>query len=160
MVWRPAPKRKYQARDAAITSKMMSSIRWRDSAAELALRKALSARQIRYRLHPKNVEGKPDFVFPSLKVAVFVDGDYWHGRAIIEDGVGAFRRTMRTKRREWWVTKLQRNIARDSLVNNHLRAAGWKVIRFWESDVLKDADKYAQRVARVLLQRSRLRTAN
>lgn len=133
----------------------MSSVRWRDSAAELALRKGLSALKLRYRLHPRNIEGRPDFVFPRFKVAVFVDGDYWHGRAMIEDGVAAFRRTMRTERREWWIAKLRRNIVRDREVNELLQEAGWRVIRFWESDVLRDADKCARRVAVALRRRKR-----
>lgn len=157
MPWRPEPTRPYQARDQATTSRMMSRVRSRGSNAERALRRALASHGLRYRLHVKAVIGKPDFVFHALRLAIFVDGDFWHGRGILEDGVEQFRRTMRTERREWWIAKLSANITRDQNVNRSLRRCGWRVLRFWESEVLKDPERSARRVATAVKRRRRVR---
>jgi DNA mismatch endonuclease (patch repair protein) len=158
MPWRPTPKREYRSRPRHITSRMMSRVGSKGSRAEMALRRALSALGLRFRLHSSVVEGKPDIVFRTAQVAVFVDGDFWHGRSIVDDGVAAFKRTMRTSRRDWWVLKLRRNIERDLSVNETLKRNGWRVVRIWESDVLREPRRIAQRVQRIVERRAQ-RTA-
>lgn len=133
----------------------MAAVRHKNSKAEMALRTSLFARGLRYRLHRRDLLGKPDLVFPGQKVVVFVDGDYWHGRAIITDGESAFRQTMRTDRAEWWVAKLKRNVARDAEVTQALRTAGWIVLRFWESDVLASLPRITRRIERMVKRRYR-----
>lgn len=149
-----APRRQYAARDAAITSAMMAAVRYRDNRAEVALRKSLFARGLRYRLYSRHLVGKPDITFVSARVVVFVDGDFWHGRGLIESGTRAVRRQVRGARQDWWVAKLKRTVQRDRHVTRELRRSGWKVLRFWESDVLKDIERVTRRVAGVVAQRA------
>jgi DNA mismatch endonuclease (patch repair protein) len=132
---------------------MMSAVKHKNSKAELLLRKSLFARGLRYRLHSRRLIGKPDIIFPRACVVVFVDSDYWHGRAIVEDGVEAFRATMRTSRADWWVAKLSRNVERDAEVTAALKREGWKVLRVWESDLLKNVERFAERVERAVRRR-------
>lgn len=113
----------------------MATVRNKNSKAELSLRKALWRLGLRYRLHDSNLPGRPDITFAAAKVAVFVDGDFWHGRMLIEDGVEAFRATLRTSKRDWWVEKIRRNVQRDRRVDGLLADAGWRICRVWESDI-------------------------
>ncbi len=85
--------------------------------------------------------GKPDFVFPKARLAVFVDGCFWH--------VCPLHKSSPTSNVEFWAAKLQRNLARDRLVNRTLSRAGWKVIRIWQHD-LKRQRAVARRLARHL----------
>lgn len=144
--WRPTPKKAYKTRDPRVTSSMMSRVRSRDNVAEIALRKTLWNRGHRYRVHSKHILGKPDLVFSRTHVAVFVDGDYWHGRALREGGADQLRLVIRGRKFEWWRAKLQKNIDRDDYVTQGLMAAGWNVVRIWESDVLANAAHAADRV--------------
>jgi DNA mismatch endonuclease, patch repair protein len=129
---------------------MMAAVRSRNSKAEILLRSALWRAGYRFRLHALDLVGKPDIIFPSRQVAVFVDGDFWHGRGILQDGEPAFRQTMRGARTEWWMVKLNRTIERDRQVTEALSVLGWRVIRVWESVVLNDPAGAARRVAKVL----------
>lgn len=95
--------------------------------------------------------GKPDLVFSRARVAVFVDGDFWHGRLIQEERISAFKKQFR-QRAGWWLTKVQRNIERDNRVGDTLRAEGWTVVRLWESNIRKDLDG-AIRVIEIALER-------
>jgi len=86
--------------------------------------------------------GKPDFVFPSAKLAVFVDGDFWHGNPT------TFRRPK--SKLEFWLPKIERNQARDRAVNRTLRAQGWTVLRIWESSLAKHPHSQTRRIQRAL----------
>lgn len=123
----------------------MSRVRNRDSKAELTLRRALHAAGVRYRLHARDVTGHPDLVIRRLRLAVFVDGDLWHGNP---EEVRRRRRESLADvfptRTDWWVAKIERTIERDREVNDALRLAGWTVIRLWEHDVLADPDAAAR----------------
>ncbi len=124
---------------------MMARVRSKDSKAELALRRALHARGFRYRLHGKDVMGRPDIVNRSRRLAVFVDGDMWHGNEHHRRGLASLADLFPT-RTEWWVAKIEKNMRRDREVTSTLREQGWTVIRLWESDVLADPAAAAQRV--------------
>ena len=132
-------------RDPAVTSRMMAAVKNKDSKAELALRRALWKRGIRYRKHV-GIMGRPDLVFRPARVVVFVDGDFWHGNAWRLRGLKSIE-AMFPHRTRWWVKKIHRNIERDAEVTAALRRDGWKVLRFWESRVLRDADRVAARIA-------------
>jgi DNA mismatch endonuclease (patch repair protein) len=129
---------------------MMSRVKARDNKAELMLRKELWGRGIRYRLHSKHLIGKPDLIFARKAIAVFVDGDFWHGRALIEEGVEGLKRGLRTARSDWWIEKIQKTAQRDQTVTRRLEADGWTVIRFWESDVLQNCTMAADIVQSLL----------
>lgn len=132
-------------RDPAVTSRMMATVRNRDSKAEWAVRRRLHAMGLRYRLQYKII-GKPDIVFPRQRVAVFIDGDFWHGNAWRLRGLRSQAELFPT-RTEWWVAKITRNMERDDEVTHALSEQGWTVLRFWESDVQRDADQVASRIA-------------
>ncbi|MCA1712788.1 MAG: very short patch repair endonuclease [Actinobacteria bacterium] len=128
---------------------MMSRVRNKDSKAELALRQALHRAGMRYRLHARDVPGRPDLVVRSCRLAVFVDGDLWHGNP--EEWARRGRRSladMFPTRTQWWVDKISRTVARDRHVTAVLESSGWTVIRLWEHDVLADPDAAAGRVVR------------
>jgi DNA mismatch endonuclease, patch repair protein len=130
----------YKPKSKAEIARNMGAIRSRDNKTEVALRKALYAKGLRYRLHPAGIEGKPDIVFPRERVAVFVDGDFWHARLLRESGMGSFPSLIRTPKKEYWLTKFTRRIERDDEVNSLLRQSGWHVVRFWESDLRRDLE--------------------
>lgn len=136
----------------------MSAIRSRDNRTEVALRRALHARGLRYRLHPSNVLGRPDIVFPRERIAIFVDGDFWHARAVREGGIDVVRALIRTPSQAYWVAKFERRVARDDDVSERLRADGWVVLRFWESEIKKDASVAERAIVRSIRQRRRQKT--
>ena len=101
---------------------------------------------LRYRKYAKGLPGKPDIVFPSQRLVVFVDGDYWHGRILRENGYEALKERVR-RNPDYWLQKFQRNVARDDDVKNQLERLGWVVLRFWESDVRKNVETVAHTIA-------------
>lgn len=116
--------------------KNMQHIRSKDTKAELLLRKALWHKGLRYRKNVKSLPGTPDIVFTKQKIAVFVDGDFWHARGH-QDKPGEQVAT----NKDFWRKKLTDNVERDRFVNDALLEQGWLVLRFWESDVKKNLDK-------------------
>jgi DNA mismatch endonuclease, patch repair protein len=112
-------------------SEIMSRVRAKDSAAERALRSALHAKKLRFRLH-RRVEGiVVDVVFATPRVAVFVDGCFWHGCPT--------HATFPKSNREYWLPKLKENKVRDNAQTARLQGAGWNVVRVWEHDCLPPA---------------------
>lgn len=109
----------------------MSRIRLRDTGPEIALRRALWALGLRYRLKIKKaLPGKPDIVFASAKVAIFVDGCFWHSCPI--------HGHLPKSREGYWEPKLQRTKQRDAAANAELKSMGWRILRFWEHQVQGD----------------------
>ena len=132
-------------RTKAQTSAIMRHVKSKDSAPELALRKALWARGARYRLHAKNLPGRPDVFFPSVRVAVFIDGDFWHGNQWQRRGYACLSdQFSESDSSDYWVGKIGGNTARDRYNTRALLAAGWTVLRFWESDLLAAPEVYAE----------------
>lgn len=127
----------------------MAAVRNKDSKAELALRRELHRRGLRYRLHATDVPGRPDIVIRARKLAVFVDGDFWHGNAHKLRGLSRLE-DLFPNRTDWWVAKIRRNMERDQEVTNVLTGAGWHVVRLWESDVLRSPAEAADRVLEVV----------
>lgn len=128
----------------------MSAVRNHDTKPELALRRALHARGLRYGLRSP-LPGKPDIVFGPAKVAVFVDGDYWHGNAWRTRGFASFDAYYgRGDSGPFWLAKIRRNVARDTEVEAALTSAGWTVLRYWESDIERDVDAVVDRVRAVI----------
>ena len=108
-----------------VRSRMMSGIRTRDTKPEITFRKALHRRGFRYRLHPRNVPGKPDFVLPRYRIAVFVHGCFWHYH-----DCSLFK--MPSTRQSFWQAKLSRNRDRDAEVAAALRSTRWRRLTVWE----------------------------
>ena len=116
------------------SSRAMRGNRSRDTRPERMLRHALWGMGARYRKYPGHLLGKPDLVFPHAGLIVFCDGDFWHGRAW-----KALRRKLQSRANsEYWVCKIQANRERDRRTTALLRRAGWRVMRVWEGEVLKD----------------------
>jgi len=140
-------------RDSAITSRIMAAVKDRDSKAELTLRRAVHARGFRFRLRPR-VTGRPDFVFPSRRIAVFVDGDFWHGNSWRLRGDASLEAHLaKWRNSRFWLKKIRRNVERDREVSIALRRDGWKVLRFWESDIERKLDRCVNKVLRELERR-------
>jgi len=133
-------------RDPAVTSRMMAAVRNKNSKAEVALRSALHARGLRFRLHARDMTGRPDIVLPKHRLAIFVDGDMWHGNAWRLRGLEHLEDLFPT-RTEWWTAKIRRTMQRDQQVTRALESSGWKVVRVWESEVLKAPGIVADEVA-------------
>ena len=115
----------------------MSRIRNKDTGIELALRKELWSRGIRYRKNVKTIEGKPDIAFIGKKVAVFCDSEFWHGYNWNE------RKNDLKKNKEFWIAKIERNMERDAEVNRILKEQGWTVLRFWGNQIKKNLSECA-----------------
>jgi DNA mismatch endonuclease, patch repair protein len=128
----------------------MGAIRASENRTEVALGKRLHRMGLRYRKYAGQLPGKPDFVFPASRVAVFIDGDYWHGRLLRERGLDAIKSYIPGDSHEYWLPKFQRNVARDEYVTNALRELGWQVVRYWESDVRRDIEGTAEAIAEVV----------
>lgn len=128
----------------------MQAIRSKDTSIELALRKALWERGVRYRKNYKKLIGKPDIAITKYKIAVFCDSDYWHG-------YDWENRNQRIKsNRDYWVPKIERNMERDREVTSALQSEGWLVIRFWEWQIKKHLDECVEEVLRTVSTRSQL----
>jgi DNA mismatch endonuclease, patch repair protein len=127
----------------------MGSVRGRDTRPEIALRRALHARGLRYRVHPRDIPGRPDFANRSRKVAVFVDGDFWHANPAEWErrGFKSMEEQFPAPKRGHWVSKLNRNIQRDAEVNAVLASSGWRTIRIWESEIRSDLEAVADYVS-------------
>jgi DNA mismatch endonuclease, patch repair protein len=138
-------------RDPAVTARIMARVRSRDTEPEMLLRRELHRRGLRYRVHPRSLPGRPDLVFGRARVAVFVDGDFWHGGGWRERGFDAFEDQFAGHRDpERWIAKISRNVARDTEVSAALGSLGWRVIRVWESAIRKDAVASADQVEKAV----------
>lgn len=127
-------------------SKMMSKIRSSGGKAETLLAKKLWHKGIRYFRNYKKLPGKPDIAITKYKVAIFVDGEFWHGY----DWETQKYKRIHTNR-DYWIPKIEKNIKRDREVNEELRKKGWTVIRFWEKhEVLKDIDECVRKVNKII----------
>lgn len=133
-------------RISKLRSKIMAAVKSKNTRPEIALRKCLSARGLRYRLHRRSLPGCPDIVFVKHKLAVFCDGDFWHGKNWrSRKANGEFK-----VRKGYWVGKIEGNIARDRRLRKKLKAMGWQVIRVWESDIHKDVEGVAGKITKAL----------
>lgn len=125
-----------------VRSRVMAQVKGRDTRPEMTLRKALFSIGIRgWRCHRKDLPGTPDLVFGPSKVVVFVDGAFWHGHP---------DKYWPGRSGAYWDAKIERNMERDRRVNKDLKRAGWKVIRIWDFEVLRDPLAAARKVEREL----------
>jgi DNA mismatch endonuclease (patch repair protein) len=123
--------------DVTSRSRLMSRVRTKNTAPELALRRALWAAGVRgWRLHPKDIPGRPDLAFRKRRLAVFVDGAFWHGHPDYYHGQSG----------PFWDAKIDRNRERDRAVNEALHAAGWQVLRFWDFETERDVVGCVERI--------------
>lgn len=107
----------------------MSRVRQRDTDIEQVVRSKLHKRGHRFRKHVRGLPGRPDIVFPSAKLAIFVDGDFWHGYRFEEKC---------RKMKPYWQEKIRGNIERDQRNKEELERRGWAVLRVWQHEVRDD----------------------
>jgi len=124
-------------------SAVMRRVKGKDTAPELKVRKALTSLGARYRLHRKDLPGSPDIVLPGRKVALFVHGCFWHGHDCARGS------RVPKQNREYWVSKVDRNRARDAKSLEALTALGWRVETVWECD-LKSPSSLTDRLTALL----------
>ncbi|NRG17581.1 DNA mismatch endonuclease Vsr [Rhizobiales bacterium] len=113
-------------------SQIMAKVRGKDSKPELAVRRFLHRRGLRYHLHRSDFPGKPDLVFTSRHVAVFVHGCFWHQHP------GCRKAKLPDSRKEFWAKKLAANVSRDLGAQKALRDIGWKPIIIWECEIIPE----------------------
>lgn len=135
--------------------KNMRHIKSKDTRPEIMLRKALWAKGYRYRKNYKELPGKPDIVLTKYQICVFVDSEFFHGKDF-ESGYHSLKyQSLREQleageRANYWLPKIERNIKRDRLVDSDLKDRGWRVVRFWSKDVLKDTDMCAKIIEEII----------
>lgn len=117
--------------------KNMSHIKAKDTSIEVALRKALWAKGYRYRKNCKNLPGRPDIALPKYRIAIFCDGEFFHGK----DWEVLKPRLEEGRNSDYWISKIERNMERDKEKDQALFFAGWTVIHFWGKDILKKTDE-------------------
>jgi DNA mismatch endonuclease (patch repair protein) len=127
---------------SAAASRAKQANRKRDSRHELMLRRELWKLGLRYRKYAADLPGNPDLIFRRTRVAIFCDGDFWHGRDWDRLSVALERR----HNAQYWIAKIARNRERDHEQTARLEAAGWLVLRFWETDILRDPSAVAAAV--------------
>ncbi len=120
----------------------MSRIRAKDTSIELMLRHALWARGLRYRKYVKDLPGKPDIVFTKYKIAVFCDGEFFHGK----DWDNLKETLQKGNNPDFWISKIARNMERDRKNDTDLAAIGWTVIRFWGKTIKRETEECIARV--------------
>lgn len=128
----------------------MARVSTRDTRPELALRRELHARGLRYRVDTRptdDVRGRADLVFGPARVAVYVDGCFWHGCP--QHGV------LPRSNREWWRAKLERTARRDGATSTALRARGWEVVRVWEHEDPREAADRIETLVKGRIERDR-----
>lgn len=115
----------------------MSRIKGKDTGLEMRVRSELHRRGFRFRKHVKELPGKPDVVFTKAKVAVFIDGDFWHGYRFP---------AWEHKVSDFWKQKINKNRERDIRNHRKLKEMGWTVIRLWQHDLERDFQECIERI--------------
>ncbi|EPR17531.1 Fis family transcriptional regulator [Sphingobium indicum IP26] len=128
-------------------SETMARVPSKNTTPEMRVRRVLHARGLRYRLHARDLPGRPDLVFRKAKVAVFVHGCFWHSHP------GCSRARIPSSRQDYWIPKLERNVKRDAQVQVELIDAGWTVVVVWECET-KCIDDLADWIQRAVSDRS------
>jgi len=119
-------------------SAIMSRIRSKNTSLEVNFRKLLWKNGLgRYRIH-YNLSGKPDIAYVSKKIAIFIDGDFWHGYN--------WKKLGKVPPKKYWQGKIEKNIARAKKYNQQLKKDGWKVLRFWEHEIKKDPERCIRKI--------------
>lgn len=129
------------------TSRRMSRVRLKRGRGETALAKLLWHKGYRYRLNDRRLPGSPDIALIRQRVAVFVDGEFWHGK-------DWDRRRQRLKRnRDYWIEKIEENMARDMRVDRQLLALEWTPIHFWSKDAERQPERCVECIEELILER-------
>ncbi|WP_139905466.1 very short patch repair endonuclease [Clostridium thermarum] len=134
--------------------KNMQAIKRKDTKIELMLRKSLWKNGLRYRVDCKDIFGSPDIAIKKYKIAVFCDSEFFHGYnwANQKDNIKS--------NKEYWISKIERNMQRDKNVNKILKDNGWLVIRFWGFEIIKDVEECTQKIIESIQARKKVKKSN
>ena len=132
----------------------MRKIKAKNTTPEIILRKALWNEGIRYRKENKGITGNPDIAIKKYKLAIFIDGEFWHGYKWQEK-----KRKIKSNR-EYWIKKIEKNIARDKKNNLLLKEQDWIVLRFWEHEIKKELNKCVNKVKNAIASQSSTLTSH
>lgn len=132
-------------------SKNMGAIRGTDTKPEIVLRKALWRRGFRYRKNLRSLPGKPDIVLAKYRICIFVDSEFFHGKDFYSGYQSRKYTSLKeqlehSNHPEFWLKKITGNIEHDRSVTEQLESEGWKVIRFWSKDVLRNTDSCISKI--------------
>jgi len=125
-------------------SKNMQAIKSAGTKSEILLSKTLWKLGYRYRKNDKSIFGKPDLVFKRLKIAIFVDSEYFHGKDWKTE-----KYRIKSNREFWW-KKIEGNIIRDKVVNDYLQNNGWTILRFWSKEIQKNLELCVELIEQTL----------
>jgi DNA mismatch endonuclease (patch repair protein) len=148
-----SPRPAYRPKSPEEIHRNMSAIRSTGTRTEELLRSALHRLGLRFRKNVRSLPGRPDIVFLSARVVVFVDGDFWHARLLKERGVRALRHSLKTPSKSYWIHKFSSRVARDRQVTASLKARGWLVLRIWESEAKRNIARLAQMINKRVVSR-------
>ena len=123
-------------------SEIMAKIGSKNTKVELFVFKELKKRKISFQKHYKKVPGSPDMAFLKRKIAIFIDGDFWHGYKFSE------RKNKLPKK--YWLGKITNNIKRDKINRSKLRSLGWKFLRIWEHEIKKNPDLAIKKIIKFI----------
>ena len=123
-------------------SKIMSNIGSVSTKPEIIIRKSLFSKGFRYRINYKKLPGSPDIALTKYKIAIFCDGEFFHGK----DWEKLELKLKNSNNSEFWIKKISRNMERDDEINKKLNYEGWTVIRFWGEDIKKYTDECVKTV--------------
>lgn len=120
----------------------MSRIRSKNTGPELLLQENLKRQGLKFETDVKSLPGRPDIVFKKRRLAIFVDGEFWHGTDF---------NTRKNNYNEYWLDKISKNISRDRATNKKLKETGWKVIRIWGRSLKRNPERYIKKIRSLLL---------
>jgi DNA mismatch endonuclease (patch repair protein) len=123
-------------------SEVMSLIKSKETKIEISFRKGLSEKGLKYRKNSSKYFGKPDIVFASHKIVIFIDSCFWHGCKI--------HGRMPTANKKYWADKIKRNKERDTEVSKHYKKLGWHIIRIWEHDIKNKGGKVVNKIQKLI----------
>ena len=127
-----------------ITTIRMSRIRGTNSRMERAFERALWKRSLSYRKQ-LGIFGRPDFVLPEQRIAIFCDSTFWHGYRFRKTKRHSFKRNAK-----FWIYKIEKNMNRDKVVNRTLRMQGWTVVRFWDFEIRKNVERCVDKIEQII----------
>lgn len=129
------------------TRKRMAKVRLKGGKAETLLAKALWHKGYRYRKNEKHLPGSPDIAILRYHIAIFVDGEFWHGKD------WDLKKSGLKRNREYWIEKIEENIERDHTTDQSLAQIGWIPVHFWEKDILKNVEGCVTAIEDIILER-------
>jgi len=137
----------YRFKTTKQRSLLMQKIKSNKTSPEVILQKFLRKYGLKFKINYRNLPGNPDIVLVNKKIAIFIDGEFWHGYLWAE------KKKKLKANRSYWIPKIERNIRRDKETNKKLKKQGWKVLRFWQQQITKDLEKCINKIKKAMKQK-------